>query len=150
MARRPSAMDVPFYADVRILAQRRRGLLRNPDKAETEARRLSVRRRPASRDQPLPRRAQSAIAALHVDRRSRQNHRRRQARVPSVRFDPLDRVAFLAPHEFGELSTLTALSRRMTRRTNQPALIPSWRCVAPFWGITITDYDTRALAGTTT
>ena len=27
--------------------------------------------------------------ALHLDRRSRQNHRRRQARAPSVRFDPL-------------------------------------------------------------
>jgi hypothetical protein len=26
---------------------------------------------------------------LHMDRRSRQNHRRRQTRAPSVRFDPL-------------------------------------------------------------
>jgi transposase len=29
------------------------------------------------------------IEALHLDRRSRQNHRRRQARAPNVRFDPL-------------------------------------------------------------
>jgi L-2-hydroxyglutarate oxidase LhgO len=70
--------------------QRRRGLLRDPHKAQAQARRLSVRRRPASRSQPLPRRAQSAIAALHLDRRSRQNHRRRQARAPSVRFDPIE------------------------------------------------------------
>ncbi len=58
-------------------------------KAATKARRLSICRRPASRVQPLPRRAQSEIAALHLDRRSRRNHRRRQARAPSVRFDPL-------------------------------------------------------------
>jgi hypothetical protein len=89
MARTPSAMDVPFHADIRFLAQRRRGLLRNPHKAKTQARRLSVRLRPPSRDQPLPRRAQSAVPALHMDSRSRQNHRRRQARAPSVRFDPL-------------------------------------------------------------
>ena len=43
---------------------------------------------PASRDQPLPRRAQSAIEGLHLDRQSRRNHRRSQARAPSVRFDP--------------------------------------------------------------
>ena len=89
MARTPSAMDVPFHTDIGFLAQRRRGLLRDPHKAQAQARRLSIRRRPASRDQPLPRRAQSAIKALHLDRRSRQNHRRRQARAPSVRFDPL-------------------------------------------------------------
>src|SRR5580698_3703174 len=89
MARTPSAMDVPFHPDIGLLAQRRRGLLRNPHKAKAQARRLSLRRRPTSRDQPLPRRAQSATAALHLDRRSRQNHRRSQARAPSVRFDPL-------------------------------------------------------------
>ena len=43
---------------------------------------------PASRDQPLPRRAQSAIEGLHLDLRSRQNHRRSQARAPSVKLDP--------------------------------------------------------------
>src|SRR5271170_5545138 len=41
-------------------------------------------------NQPLPRRAQPPLKALHLDRRSRQNHRRRQARAPSVRFDPLE------------------------------------------------------------
>src|ERR1700691_4778462 len=90
MARTPSAMDVPFHADIGLLAQRRRGLLRNPHKAKAQARRLSLRRRPTSRNQPLPRSAQSAIEGLHLDRRSRQNHRRSQARAPSVRFDPLE------------------------------------------------------------
>src|SRR3984957_9149938 len=89
MARTPSAMDAPFHPDIGFLAQRRRGLLRNPHKAQAQARRLSLRRRPASRDQPLPGRAQSAIEGLHLDRQSRQNHRRSQARAPSVRFDPL-------------------------------------------------------------
>ena len=32
---------------------------------------------------------QRRTQALHLDRRSRQNHRRRQTRAPSVRFDPL-------------------------------------------------------------
>src|SRR5271166_4470295 len=89
MARTSTAMDVPFHADIGFLAQRGRRLLRDPHKAATKARRLSICRRPASRDQPLPRRAQSKIVALHLDRRSRRNHRRRQARAPSVRFDPL-------------------------------------------------------------
>ena len=89
MARTPSAMDAPFHPDIGFLAQRRRGLLRNPHKAQAQARRLSLRRRPASRHQPLPRRAQSAIEGLHLDRQSRRNHRRSQARAPSVRFDPL-------------------------------------------------------------
>src|ERR1700722_9578120 len=91
MARTSTAMDVPFHSDIGFLAQRGRRLLRDPYKAATKARRLSIYRRPASRDQPLPRRAQSEIAALHLDRRSRRNHRRRQARAPSVRFDPLGR-----------------------------------------------------------
>ena len=47
------------------------------------------RRRPPGRHQPLRRRAQSSTQALHLDRRPRQNHRRRQTRAPSVRFHPL-------------------------------------------------------------
>jgi transposase len=45
-----------------------------------------------------PRRAQSALAALHLDCRSRQNHRGRQAWAPSVRFDPLG-VGTLIPRQ---------------------------------------------------
>jgi hypothetical protein len=91
MARTSSAMDAPFHPDIGFLAQCGRGLLRYPYQAEAHAWRLSLRRRPTSRDQPFPRGAQSPIQTLHLDRRSRQNHRRRQTRVPSVRFDPLDR-----------------------------------------------------------
>ena len=64
------------------------GFFATYDDPQAQARRLSLRRRPASRDQPLPRRAQSAIAALRLDRRSRQNHRRRQTRAPSVELIP--------------------------------------------------------------
>src|SRR3984957_3610675 len=35
--RTPSAMDVPFHPDIGLLAQRRRGLLRNPHKAKAQA-----------------------------------------------------------------------------------------------------------------
>jgi transposase len=59
--------SIPMFADhtdIGFVAQRGRGLLRDPNKAQAQARRLSLRRRPASRDQPLPLRAQSAIAAL--------------------------------------------------------------------------------------
>ena len=57
--------------------------------ASPQARRLPLRRRPPGRHQPLPRRAQPATQTLHLDRRSRQNHRRRQTWAPSVRFHPL-------------------------------------------------------------
>ena len=78
------------------LAQRRRGLLRHPDEAASQARCLPIRRRPQSGDQSVPRRPQRPVQALRLGRRSRQNHRRRQARAPNVRFDPLDpaRTAF--------------------------------------------------------
>src|SRR5208282_893549 len=68
---------------------RRRGVLRHPDQAPSQTRRLPIRRRPPGRHQPLPRRSQRPFKALPMGRRSRQNHRRRQAWAPSVRFDPL-------------------------------------------------------------
>src|SRR4051812_12120778 len=58
--------------------------------APPETRPLPLRRRPPGRHQPLPRRDQRRTEALHMDRRPRQNHRRRQTRAPSVRFHPLD------------------------------------------------------------
>ncbi len=45
--------------------------------------------RTAGSDQSLPSRDQLCAEALHLDRRPRQDHRRRQARAPSVRFAPL-------------------------------------------------------------
>src|SRR4029077_7627550 len=104
MARTSTAMDVPFHSNIGFLAQRGRRLLRDPYKAATKARRLSIYRRPASRDQPLPRRAQSEIAALHLDRRSRRNHRRRQARAPSVRFDPLEHLLIMNGYDGVEIA----------------------------------------------
>jgi hypothetical protein len=63
-----------------FLAQCRRGLLRQAHQAPAEARRVPIRRRAAGGHQPLSRRAQRRAKALHLDRRPRQNHRRRQAR----------------------------------------------------------------------
>jgi transposase len=74
----------------RFLAQRRRRLLRQADEAAFETRRLPFGRRPSGCHQPVPRRTQPRLEALHMDRRSRQNHRRRQARAPSVGFNPLE------------------------------------------------------------
>ena len=92
LAAPPSPLDLPLRADLMLLAQRRRGLLRQARKAPPEARRLPLRRRPPGCHQPLPRRAQRIRPeALHLDRRSRQNHRGRQTRAPTVGFDPLGR-----------------------------------------------------------
>ena len=89
MACSPSSLDFPLHPNFSVLAQRRRGIFRDTHKAATEARRVPIRRRSPSRHQSLPPRAQPTIKALHLDRRSRQNHRRRQKRAQSVRFDPL-------------------------------------------------------------
>ena len=51
-----------------------------------------------SRYQPILRRDQPRPQALPMDRRSRQNHRRRQTPAPSVRFHPLER--FIYPEVF--------------------------------------------------
>ena len=61
MARAASALDFPLHADLLLVAQRRRRLLRHAHQAQTEARRIPIGRRPAGRHQPLPRRAQSPI-----------------------------------------------------------------------------------------
>ena len=45
MAGAPSALDIPFHADLGLLAQRRRGLLRDPHQAPPQARRLPIRGR---------------------------------------------------------------------------------------------------------
>ena len=85
----PSALDLPLHPDLRLLAQRRRGLLRQADQAPAQTRRVPLHRRTPGRHQPLPRRNQRRPTALPVDQGSRQNHRRRQKRAPSVRFYPL-------------------------------------------------------------
>ena len=89
MACPPSPLDFPLHSHFGVLAQRRRGIFRDAHKAAAETRRVPIRRRSPSRHQSLPRRAQPAIEAFHMDRKSRQNHRSCQTRAPSVRFDPL-------------------------------------------------------------
>ena len=68
MACSPPPLDFPLHSNFGVLAQRRRGIFRNTHKAATKARRVPIRRRSPSRHQPLPRRAQPTIEALHLDR----------------------------------------------------------------------------------
>jgi len=91
-------LDFPLHSHFGVLAQRRRGIFRDAHKAAAETRRVPIRRRSPSRHQSLPRRAQPAIEAFHMDRKSRQNHRSCQTRAPSVRFDPLERAPIKVDH----------------------------------------------------
>jgi hypothetical protein len=93
MAGPASPLRLPLHAHLGILAQRRRGLLRQTHPAPPQTRRLPIHRRSAGRYQPLCRRNQRPPEALRLDRRSRQHHCRRQARAPSVRVDPLAEVS---------------------------------------------------------
>ena len=53
LARPPPALHLPLHPDLRLLAQRRRGLLRQALQAPAQARRLPLPRRPPGRHQPL-------------------------------------------------------------------------------------------------
>ncbi len=55
LARPPSALHLPLHADLVLLAQRRRRLLRQAHQAPAEARRLPLHRRSSGRHQPLRR-----------------------------------------------------------------------------------------------
>ena len=87
-----SPLRLPLHADLRKLAQRRRGLLRQAHQPTAQTWRLPIRRRPPGRHQPLPRRNQRQPEALRLDRRSRQDHCRRQTPAPcaSGRFQTED------------------------------------------------------------
>src|SRR3984957_4457408 len=89
MARSPPALRLPLHANLVLVAQRSRGVLRQTCQTTTEARCLPLRRRSPSHHQPLRRPDQPTPQTLHLDRKPRQNHRRRKAWAPSVRFDPL-------------------------------------------------------------
>ena len=72
MARPPSALDLPLHADLVLLAQCRRGLLRQADPASAQARRLPFRRRSPGRHQPLHPRIQCpGPQALHLESKPR-------------------------------------------------------------------------------
>ena len=79
-----------------------------------ETRRLPLHCRPPGRHQPLARRDQRQPKALHLDRRSKQNHRRRQTRASSVRFDPLG---------------TSKLSTPPRRGRNEPRVLPAYGSV---------------------
>src|SRR6516164_4459070 len=100
MARPSSTLDLPLYADLSFLAQRRRGLLRRAHASTPQARRLPIRRRSESRHQSLRRRDKRRSKTLRLDRRSPPRPRRCETRETSVRVDPL--VDYFATPE-GEL-----------------------------------------------
>ena len=67
--------------------------------ATTKTWRLPLHRRTPSRHQALPRRNQRGSKTLPLDQGSRQNHRSRQKRAPSVRFYPCSIPAPRRRHE---------------------------------------------------
>src|SRR5580693_10175767 len=89
MDQNPSAVRFPLHSDVSLLAERRREFLCETHRKAPQARRVSLPPGTQRCHPPLPRRHQCKPNALYLDQGPQQNHRRRQARVPSVRFDPL-------------------------------------------------------------
>jgi len=89
LARTAQALPPPLHPDLGLLAQRRRGLLRQTHPAAAPARRLQRHCRSPGRHQPLPCRNQLKSQVLHLDRRSRRHHRKGLARETGVRVDPL-------------------------------------------------------------
>ena len=71
-----------------VFAKLSRGL-RQTLQTAPQARRLPLARLAPGRNQPIPRSSQRQPAALPLDQRPRQNHRRRPKRAPSVRFTSL-------------------------------------------------------------
>ena len=86
---RHEPLDLPLHPDLGIMAECRRGLLRQAHPAAPPARRVPLARRPAGRDQPLPRRAQPGTQAVRLDRRARRDPGQGQTRASNVRDDPL-------------------------------------------------------------
>src|SRR5262249_34581074 len=81
--------DVSFHPDLVLLGQCGRELFRHPHPPALAARCLPLAGRPASRDQPLSRRAQPQTQTLRLDRRSQPHHRKAKPRVSSVGVKPL-------------------------------------------------------------
>src|ERR1700758_3662588 len=95
MDRQTSTLRLPLHPDIVVVAQCRRGLLRQPRQETAQARRVPIPAGAQRCHPPLPRRNQRTPKALYLDQGSEQNYRRRQARAPSVRFDPLAHAAGL-------------------------------------------------------
>lgn len=91
-------MDLSLHAHLRLVAQRRRGFLRQADQAAAQTRRVLLHRRTTGGHQPIHRRSQCGPTSLPVDQEPQQDHRCRQTRAPSVRFGPL------GPHGCSQVS----------------------------------------------
>ena len=83
-ADRNSPQKHVWRAHLELLAERRRGFLRQAHTPTVEAWRVPLRRRTPDRHQPPRRRAQRQPPALRVARRPGRHHRRTFPRVPSV------------------------------------------------------------------
>jgi hypothetical protein len=81
MARRSSALDVPFHADIGLLAQRRRGLLLCHHTPPNPTRSLPFRRPFADRDHTLHPRPQQRFSTVRMDHF-------RQSNLRKTRSDP--------------------------------------------------------------
>jgi hypothetical protein len=68
MSRPPAALRLSLHADLVLVAQRSRGVLRQTCQAATKARRLPWRGRSSSRHQPLRRAEQPTPQILRLDR----------------------------------------------------------------------------------
>src|SRR6266542_4335497 len=102
MARAASALDLPLHANLGIMAQRRRRLLRQAHKSAPQTRRVSIRRR--GRHQPLRRRDQCRPQTLRVDRTPKPHPRRCQKREGKVRVDPLAALVLAATVYIGAIA----------------------------------------------
>ena len=89
LARPASALHLPLHADLVLVAQRRRGLLRQAAKRRLQARRLPLRRRPPGRHQPLRRRTQPEPKPFTWTADPDKIIAAVKTRAPSVRFHPL-------------------------------------------------------------
>lgn len=105
MARTPSPLGVPLHADLILLAQRRRRLVRNAGQATPETRHLPLCSRPAGGHQPLHRRAQPGTQDLRLASEPQSDHRCPKTRVPSVGVNP---IAWPCRLSCGYLSVLFA------------------------------------------
>ena len=83
-------MGAALHPDIKLVAERGGGFLRQTDPAAAKAWCFQLTDRSASRNQPVHRRAQRQRSqTLHLESRPRQNHRRTKQRVPNVGVNPL-------------------------------------------------------------
>jgi transposase len=89
MAGAPPALDLPLHANLVLVAERRRGLLRQAEPAPPQARHLPLPGQPARGHQALHRTSQPGAHPIRLESRSQSHHCRRQTRAPNVADNPL-------------------------------------------------------------